>query len=158
LQTNQPIYCRVLKVDTDRFQAELSCRSSDLADREAQFRPPKDRYYDFQNEEADLREDEAVKSSKTAKPSYVRRVIAHPSFHNITYKDAERMLQSVDQGEAIIRPSSKGSDHLTVTWKVAEGIYQHIDVREEGKEKPFSLGKSLCIGEEVRSPSTRRSH
>uniref|UniRef100_A0A183IH12 S1 motif domain-containing protein n=1 Tax=Soboliphyme baturini TaxID=241478 RepID=A0A183IH12_9BILA len=33
-----PLYCRVLKVDTDRFTAELSCRSSDLADREFQFR------------------------------------------------------------------------------------------------------------------------
>uniref|UniRef100_A0A914VLR4 Suppressor of Ty 6 homolog n=1 Tax=Plectus sambesii TaxID=2011161 RepID=A0A914VLR4_9BILA len=148
VQINQPIYCRVLKVDTDRFQAELSCRSSDLADRESQFRPPKDRYYDFNNEDVDQREDEASKASKTTKTSYVKRVIAHPSFHNITYKDAERMLQSVDQGEAIIRPSSKGADHLTVTWKVAEGIYQHIDVREEGKEKPFSLGKSLIIGEE----------
>lgn len=35
----------------------------------------------------------------------------------------------------------QGSDHLTVTWKVAEGIYQHIDVREEGKENAFSLGE-----------------
>lgn len=35
---------------------------------------------------------------------------------------------------------SQGSDHLTVTWKVADGIYQHIDVREEGKENAFSLG------------------
>lgn len=34
----------------------------------------------------------------------------------------------------------QGSDHLTVTWKVADGICQHIDVREEGKENAFSLG------------------
>lgn len=36
---------------------------------------------------------------------------------------------------------TQGSDHLTVTWKVAEGICQHIDVREEGKENAFSLGQ-----------------
>jgi transcription elongation factor SPT6 len=35
-----------------------------------------------------------------------------------------------------------------VTWKVADGIYQHIDVREEGKENAFSLGQSLWIGNE----------
>lgn len=53
------------------------------------------------------------------------------------------------QGEAIIRPSSKSVSHLTVTWKVAEGIYQHIDVKEEGKQHQFSLGKTLLIGSDV---------
>jgi len=43
----------------------------------------------------------------------------------------------------------QGSDHLTVTWKVTEGTLQHIDVREEGKENVFSLGRSLWIGNEV---------
>ena len=43
----------------------------------------------------------------------------------------------------------QGSDHLTVTWKVAEGTLQHIDVREEGKENAFSLGHCLWIGNEV---------
>jgi len=36
-----------------------------------------------------------------------------------------------------------------VTWKVAEGTLQHIDVREEGKENAFSLGHCLWIGNEV---------
>jgi transcription elongation factor SPT6 len=40
-------------------------------------------------------------------------------------------------------------DHLTVTWKVTEGVHQHIDVKEKQKENAFSLGKSLWInGEE----------
>ncbi|EJW75232.1 hypothetical protein WUBG_13858, partial [Wuchereria bancrofti] len=51
-------------------------------------------------------------------------------------------------GEAIIRPSSKSVSHLTVTWKVADGIYQHIDIKEEGKQHQFSLGKTLLIGTE----------
>ena len=44
----------------------------------------------------------------------------------------------------------QGADHLTVTWKVDEGVYQHVDVREEGKENAFSLGRSLWIDSEVR--------
>lgn len=44
------------------------------------------------------------------------------------------MMETMDQGDVIIRPSSKGENHLTVTWKVSDGIYQHVDVREEGKE------------------------
>ena len=49
---------------------------------------------------------------------------------------------------------SQGADHLTVTWKVDEGVYQHVDVREEGKENAFSLGRSLWIDSEVGSTAT----
>lgn len=42
----------------------------------------------------------------------------------------------------------KGSDHLTVTWKVADNIYQHIDVLEKNKVNAFSLGQSLWIEKE----------
>ena len=45
----------------------------------------------------------------------------------------------------------QGSDHLTVTWKADEGIYQHIDIKEQGKKNAFSLGKSLWIENEVRT-------
>lgn len=72
----------------------------------------------------------------------------HPSFHNISFAEAEKLMQTMKQGEAIVRPSSKGADHLTVTWKVTDEVYQHIDVREEGKENAFSLGQSLWIGNE----------
>lgn len=78
----------------------------------------------------------------------MKRVIVHPSFHNISFAEAEKLMQTMKQGEAIVRPSSKGADHLTVTWKVTDEIYQHIDVREEGKENAFSLGQSLWIGNE----------
>lgn len=63
------------------------------------------------------------------------------------------MMETMDQGDVIIRPSSKGENHLTVTWKVSDGIYQHVDVREEGKENAFSLGATLWINSEVRAGS-----
>jgi len=44
-----------------------------------------------------------------------------------------------------------GSDHLTASWKVAEGVCAHIDIREEKKENAFSLGRSLIIDNEVGS-------
>ena len=80
--------------------------------------------------------------------TYIKRVIVHPAFHNISYVEAEKCMANMDQGEVIIRPSSKGVDHLTITWKVADNIYQHIDVKEEGKANAFSLGKTLWIGGE----------
>ena len=67
---------------------------------------------------------------------------------NSSYKEAEKLMETMEQGDVIFRPSSKGEDHLTVTWKVSDGIYQHIDVKEKGKINAFSLGSSLWIGGE----------
>ena len=68
---------------------------------------------------------------------------------NLAYDEVEKSLAKMEQGEAVFRPSSKGPDHLTVTWKVDEGIHQHVDIREQGKPNPYSLGKSLWIGDDV---------
>lgn len=42
---------------------------------------------------------------------YLKRVIVHPSFKNVGFKEAEKILASMDQGDVIIRPSSKVSNH-----------------------------------------------
>ena len=89
--------------------------------------------------------------------AYVKRVISHPQFHNIDYRTCVELMRDLDQGDVIIRPSSKGTDHLTCTWKVFGDILQHIDVLEEKKENAFSLGHRLRIAAEVscrRSPTT----
>ena len=38
---------------------------------------------------------------------YVKRVIVQPAFKNISFKEAERLLAEMDQGECIVRPGSK---------------------------------------------------
>lgn len=40
-------------------------------------------------------------------------------------------------------------ENLTLTWKVEDNIYHHIDIKERDKPNKFSLGKSLLIGKEV---------
>ena len=42
-----------------------------------------------------------------ARQTYVKRVIAHPSFHNVDYKTSEKLLAAMEQGDVVIRPSSK---------------------------------------------------
>ena len=37
----------------------------------------------------------------------MKRVIVHPSFLNVSFKEAETALANMDQGDAIFRPSSK---------------------------------------------------
>ena len=41
--------------------------------------------------------------------AYVKRVIVHPSFHNIDYKTCEKLMRTMEQGEVVMRPSSKVS-------------------------------------------------
>ncbi|EEC12431.1 S1 RNA binding domain-containing protein, putative [Ixodes scapularis] len=137
------LHCRIIKIDIERFAVDLTCRSSDLADVNNE--------WSVTLSQSSTNEEPNINSALTQSlrfGAYVKRVIVHPSFHNISYKEAEKLLSTMDQGDVIIRPSSKGVDHLTVTWKVHEGILQHIDVKEQGKENAFSLGSSLLINNE----------
>uniref|UniRef100_A0A673HB58 Transcription elongation factor SPT6-like n=1 Tax=Sinocyclocheilus rhinocerous TaxID=307959 RepID=A0A673HB58_9TELE len=148
VKVGMTVHCRIMKVDIEKFNVDLTCRTSDLSDKNNEWKLPKDTYYDFDAEADDVKQEEEQKK-KQQRTTYIKRVIAHPSFHNINFKQAEKMMESMDQGDVVIRPSSKGENHLTVTWKVADGIYQHVDVREEGKENAFSLGHTLWINTEV---------
>uniref|UniRef100_A0A8B9HYD8 SPT6 homolog, histone chaperone and transcription elongation factor n=1 Tax=Astyanax mexicanus TaxID=7994 RepID=A0A8B9HYD8_ASTMX len=147
VKVGMTVHCRIMKIDIEKFNVDLTCRSSDLADKNNEWKLPKDTYYDFDAETDDVKQEEELKK-KQQRTTYIKRVIAHPSFHNINFKQAEKMMETMDQGDVVIRPSSKGENHLTVTWKVADGIYQHVDVREEGKENAFSLGHTLWINTE----------
>ncbi|MGH0169984.1 UNVERIFIED_CONTAM: hypothetical protein FKN15_058318 [Acipenser sinensis] len=147
VKVGMTVHCRIMKIDIEKFSVDLTCRTSDLMDKSNEWKLPKDTYYDFDAEAEDLKLEEDAKK-KQQRTTYIKRVIAHPSFHNINFKQAEKMMETMDQGDVIIRPSSKGENHLTITWKVGEGIYQHVDVREEGKENAFSLGHTLWINNE----------
>lgn len=147
VKVGMTVHCRIMKINIEKFGVDMTCRTSDLMDKNNEWKLPKDTYYDFDTESAHQKQEEELKK-KQQRTTYIKRVIAHPSFHNINFKQAEKMMETMDQGDVIIRPSSKGENHLTVTWKVSEGIYQHVDVREEGKENAFSLGATLWINNE----------
>ena len=147
VQIGMTVHCRVIKVIPEKFSVDLTCRTSDLNDTKFEFRPTLDRDYFYEAEDKDKNIEEAHKKRQN-RQSYIKRIIVHPSFHNIDFRQAEKMLANMEQGEAIIRPSSKANDHLTLTWKVFDTIHQHIDIREEGKDNAFSLGHELYINNE----------
>lgn len=73
-------------------------------------------------------------------PAYIKRVIAHPNFHNISFNQSEKMMETLDQGDLIIRPSSKGENHLTVTWKVRQENNKQLRViKKEKTNKIFNF-------------------
>ncbi|THU88395.1 transcription elongation factor SPT6 [Dendrothele bispora CBS 962.96] len=133
-----------LDLQTDQFMVELSSRQSDLAAGDTAFRQVKrDQYWDFLRHEKDQ---EIIARKKRAEVDRTRRVIKHPNFHNFNATQAEAYLDKQQRGDVVIRPSSKGFDHLAVTWKVDDKLYQHIDVTEIGADPTGqSVGGQLIV-------------
>ena len=62
------LHCRVLKIQTDRFSVDLSCKTSDLLDREGKYRTDgplkRDDYYDEEAQEKDKSKEEEKKKTE----------------------------------------------------------------------------------------------
>jgi len=142
LSVGQTAQAKLLEIDRRNFAARLSLRDSVLR---IPFKRRSERDYgswDLVQEQKD-KEEMREKDKVTGR---AQRVVKHPLFRPFNSTQAEEYLGSQAPGDAVIRPSSKGSDHLAITWKVADGIYQHIDVLELQKDNEFSLGRVLRIG------------
>lgn len=144
-----------------RHKFELDCRPSsieNLVEEErsgTRRRQPLDPYYDAELARQDISAAENKKNKKTGRQ---RRLIQHACFHNMNSGQAELHLTGSMRGDCVIRPSSMGVDHLTCTWKVAEGIYQHFDILE--LEKPegnnSALGRKLQVNTTAGGPGRGR--
>ena len=146
VRVGMTILCRILSVNYQKFALELSCKSSDLQDSDGKFSITKDKYFDHLKEKSDG--DCKSSSTKDQLNHYVKRIIVHPKFKNVSYNDSLPLLAELDIGDCIIRPSSRGSNRLTLSWKIDDNIYQHIDILEKNKPQQFSIGRSLWINNE----------
>ena len=52
-------------------------------------------------------------------------------------------MQKEENGEYYFRPSSKGINNLSLTWKFYENNIVHIDIKEHDKVPGASIGKKL---------------
>jgi len=76
----------------------------------------------------------------------VPRRVNHPKFMNLNSAGALEKLANADIGEFIFRPSSRGPDNLTLTWKFFDNNFVHIDIKEDMKAPGASIGAKLLIG------------
>ena len=75
------VHCRIMKIDIEKFSADLTCRTSDLMDRNNEWKLPKDTYYDFHAEAADHKQEEDMKrkqqrTSECSQPCCAPQVLA----------------------------------------------------------------------------------
>ena len=142
LHVGQTVQAKILDINRKDFTTKLSMREDQLRRRYKRHNDHDSSTWDFRLE-ADDKEALREKDKTTGR---TQRVINHPLFKPFNSTQAEQYLGSQATGDVVIRPSSKGNDHLTITWKVADNVYQHIDVLELHKENEFSVGRTLRIG------------
>jgi transcription elongation factor SPT6 len=133
---------KVLYLNKKTFTANMSLREDQVS---RPYRRTIDRIPGEWDERQE-QEDRDLLEEKTKVEGRFVRVIKHPLFRPFNSKQAEEYLGAQSRGDCVIRPSSKGPDHLTATWKVSDGVYQHIDVLELDKENEYSVGRILKIG------------
>jgi transcription elongation factor SPT6 len=117
-----------LNRDDDQYQVELTTSVAEMAagDRKVGRVDPDLTCW---NRNLQQRDEDILARKKRAEANKTRRVIKHPNFHNFNTVQAESYLEDQPAGDVVIRPSSKGFDHLAITWKVDDGLYQHIGNR-----------------------------
>ncbi|KAL2132805.1 hypothetical protein VTI74DRAFT_3355 [Chaetomium olivicolor] len=142
LQVGQTVQAKLIDINRKDLVCKLSMREEEL-------RRPYRRHYDYGRGQWDYKQEEEDREELREKDKVTgrtQRVIKHPLFKPFNSTQAEEYLGGLPAGEVVIRPSSKGNDHLAITWKVADGVYQHIDVLELQKDNEFSVGKVLRVG------------
>lgn len=133
----QVIQSVVLDVNYENFTATFSALPEDIQ-RSSGAKFYKDpTKWNFALEEADKQLERAKENAKLAKT----RNVQHPLFHNFNHKQAEEFLAPQAVGDCVIRPSSRGPNYLTVTWKVANNLFQHLSI----EEVPTSTGKEYVV-------------
>ncbi|KAJ2100919.1 Transcription elongation factor spt6 [Coemansia sp. S100] len=149
LSPGQSIVAVVKRIDLEKMSLDLSMRQADIdeAVRRSQSTVPDasqvDKYFDLDSESVLRERAKALKQKSTAR----MRTIPHPLFKPLNSREAEQYLASRPRGDCVIRPSSRGVDHIAITWKVAEGLFQHIDVQERDKPSDTALGSTFLVGD-----------
>ncbi|CCF53902.1 hypothetical protein NDA14_000064 [Ustilago hordei] len=146
IRPQQTLDALIRQIDPETCSVKLSIRPWDLQHRAShQGKTPVDgKFYDHQKA-SKWNEQASAKAKARVQARRQNRVIDHPNYHNFNYKQAVVFLRNQPRGSVVVRPSSKGDDHLAVTWKVDDDVYQNIDVMELDKESEYSLGRVLRI-------------
>lgn len=141
-----------MNLDSHYFALQLSSKRSDLLKRT--YNNKVDAYF---NSTPDPEEEVQLnKLLETEKPVLQARSITNEYFKNVSRQRAIELLKDMHDYAFIIRPSSKGSDFLSVVLrvktylkiKISEDLFADYSVREDQKNPAdkLEIGKKLYLG------------
>lgn len=136
---------KVVFIDYENITAEVSLLEHDVKHQYVPVNYSKDpSIWDLKQELEDSEEEKKITMAE-ARAKRTHRVINHPYYVPFNGKQAEDYLRSKERGDFVIRQSSRGDDHLVITWKLDKDLFQHIDIQELEKENPLALGRVLVV-------------
>ncbi|CAL9237628.1 unnamed protein product [Arabidopsis halleri] len=143
------VTCKVKSILKQRYHVLLVCKESKMRKN----RNLEDVDYYYHEEERNSVRIEKEKAPKEKK-QFKSRMIVHPRFQNITAEQATEYLSDKNIGESIVRPSSRGLNHLTLMIKIFDNVYANKEIIEGEKENKDivslqRIGKTLKIGNET---------
>ena len=159
-QPHQTVQAKILTLNRKKLHAELSLREEAVRRPVRRWDPAERLAADEWDERQERKDREQLdREAGRAAPNGIAgagggggtggvrtaRVVKHPLFRAFSALQAEEFLGGQSRGDVVVRPSSKGLDHLAVTWKVAERVYQHLDVLELDKASEWAVGRTLRV-------------
>ncbi|XBW38561.1 hypothetical protein QEN19_004149 [Hanseniaspora menglaensis] len=113
----------LLRIDTDQTNDNVGLFEND----EEEYGP-----WDDVQERKDIQEEEMKNEKLKSQSSNSKqiKIINHPYFLTMNEYQAEEYLNPKTIGSFLIRPSNKGIDHLTITFKIDKFLYENLDVIE----------------------------
>ena len=138
---HQTVQAKITYLNRKHLTANFSLREDDL---QKPYKKEVDHSRSEWDEDQERKDKEAMRE-KNEVSGRTQRVIKHPLFKPFNSTQAEEYLGSQGRGDLVIRPSSKGPDHLAVTWKISDNIYQHIDVLELDKSSTAGTGTGTTL-------------
>ncbi|CDH09002.1 probable Transcription elongation factor SPT6 [Zygosaccharomyces bailii ISA1307] len=136
---------KVVFIDYENISAEVSLLEHDVKHQYVPINFSKDpSVWDLKQELEDSEEEKKITMAE-ARAKRTHRVINHPYYFPFNGRQAEDYLRSKERGDFVIRQSSRGDDHLVITWKLDKDLFQHIDIQELEKENPLALGRVLVV-------------
>lgn len=145
-QVGQTVSALVLEINYREFNGQFSTREGEVkaAVESQKQRPTNDpQKWNIGQEIADKAKLLRIQEQEQGRTG---RIINHPLFRPFNSRQAEEFLAPLQPGDLVIRPSSRGYDHIAITWKVADQLFQHVDVLEVDKPNEYALGRTLQVG------------
>lgn len=139
---HQTVQAKITYLNRKQLVASFTLAENEL---QIPFRKEVNRMRSEWDEDQERKDQESL-MEKNDVSGRTQRVVKHPLFKPFSSTQAEEYLGSQGRGDLVIRPSSRGPDHLAVTWKVSDNVYQHIDVIEISKTVKGSTTTTLNIG------------
>ena len=67
------LHCRITKIEIEHFRVDLTSRSSDLQDKNAEFAPARDNFFDHNLHEKDQKKDEDTKKKSAQGKDHITK-------------------------------------------------------------------------------------